>query len=548
MLHGVEPLAVQPDEDLEIVDFSDMGKFVGVADPPPTEEERGDDDRSSRPSRPVAADFFGENSSSVTSKSDTGPWRRKLSHDLDHDSLTSASAPPDQSDIVSPLEQPADTTSVRPHVLPEASLDSSTKEKPVFHDPQSVAGPSRIAPTLPVINGQRGSRPTPAFREAAMSTIDDTMSRIKGALDNMQQTAEMSKDIGHSVSGEVQPAGLRSKVPPTPTAPRALPRDKWVPPALRPRHYGFDQQPQEVFDITIPEPPRSPRPAWNAFVVRLPRFSRILEPLTKRQFHLNKSPPGQVRWDILSFVPPVKGMTRRDFSLNDVLFPKTQHTRRYVVSLHKPNSLPREVSGPNGTTGPKVRVSAPKVNGAGAFGRPSGAIDLSTWRKSTAPTPTKPGTVVADSWLNTVSRSPPPELASNLGNTPPIQADESATTRPRSQPKMPAGSAVAFYRDTRVDSLESAPKSSVNFTVTSELEDAAQSKLKAGSSKSLPASSPSAKVAITLPSAGAHVISVVSELKSQPASPELVHAVGRKSCSRSSEDTVSSLLILNSVE
>src|SRR5882762_9297109 len=116
MLHGVEPLTVQPDEDLEVVDFSDMGKFVGVADPPPTEEERGDDDRSSRPSRPVAADFFGENSSSVTSKSDTGPWRRKLSHDLDHDSLTSASAPPDQSDIVSPLEQPADTTSVRPHV------------------------------------------------------------------------------------------------------------------------------------------------------------------------------------------------------------------------------------------------------------------------------------------------------------------------------------------------------------------------------------------------------------------------------------------------
>jgi len=136
------------------------------------------------------------------------------------------------------------------------------------------------------------------------------------------------------------------------------------------RHYGFDQQPQEVFDITIPEPPRSPRPAWNAFVVRLPRFSRILEPLTKRQFHLNKSPPGQVRWDILSFVPPVKGMTRRDFSLNDVLFPKTQHVRRYVVSLHKPNSLPREVSGLNGTTGSKVRV-APRVNGAGAFGGPA---------------------------------------------------------------------------------------------------------------------------------------------------------------------------------
>jgi serine/arginine repetitive matrix protein 2 len=42
MLHGVESLAVRPDEDLEVVDFSDMGKFVGVAERPPSTFEQED--------------------------------------------------------------------------------------------------------------------------------------------------------------------------------------------------------------------------------------------------------------------------------------------------------------------------------------------------------------------------------------------------------------------------------------------------------------------------------------------------------------------------
>jgi hypothetical protein len=71
-----------------------------------------------------------------------------------------------------------------------------------------------------------------------------------------------------------------------------------------------------------------------------------------------------------------------------------------------------------------------------------------------------------------------------------------------------------------------------------------QSKSKAGSSQSQPAASPSAKVAIALPNAGAHPTSVTNELKSQPASPEFEPSlVQTKAGSKSSDDSVSSLIV-----
>jgi hypothetical protein len=520
-----------------------MGRFIGVSDPspPPQEKESIAEKQSSRISRPVAADFFGESSSTRDLKSDVGPWRRKQSHDFDRDPINSGPIPKSQSVAVTPtiiVEQPSDTTPSRPHAVSDVTVDPSTKEKPVNHDSQSVAGSSSGAPSLP--NGEQVSRPTPAFREPPMSTLDDAMSRIKGMLDGMQQTAEES---GQGVSGEVQvqPTAARPKVLPMPTAPKALPRESsWLRPPPRPRTQEFDQRTREIFDITIPELPRSPKPAWNTFVVRLPKFTRQLDPITKRQLHLHRNPPGQVRWDILSFNPPVEGMNRRDFSLNDVLFRKPPPTikgkRRYVVSLPIANLLPREPFGPNGATSSKMRVPpspALKANGIGAFGKPGGATDSSTWRKSSTPS-TKLATAVADTGLDTVSCSPPPDLASNSGNTAPNKVEESA--RSRSQPKMPAGSAVAFYRNSRADSLESVQKSSVNFTVTSELEDAMQS---TGSSKSQPVASSSLKVTSAITGADDRMTSVVCDLKSPPASPEFVPAlVQSKSGSKSSEDSV----------
>ncbi|KAF7339938.1 hypothetical protein MVEN_01911400 [Mycena venus] len=82
-----------------------------------------------------------------------------------------------------------------------------------------------------------------------------------------------------------------------------------------------------------------------------------------------------------------------------------------------------------------------------------------------------------------MSRSPPPELPSDPNVTSIPRADVLASSksedvfgssRSRSQPKMPAGSAVAFYRDSRVDAVEPDVKPMVNFIVSSELEDASR--------------------------------------------------------------------------
>ena len=51
---------------------------------------------------------------------------------------------------------------------------------------------------------------------------------------------------------------------------------------------------------------------------------------------------------------------------------------------------------------------------------------------------------------------------------------DSTPVRTRSQPKMPVGSAVAFYRDSRIDVVEAAPKPLVNFIVGSELEQTSE--------------------------------------------------------------------------
>ena len=530
MLHGVESFAVRPDEDLEVVDFSDMGKFVGVADSPPSpskEVAQTVDDQNSRPPRPVAADFFNDGQSAgdpVTTRTDTdtGAWRRKLSHEVDHDPHSEiGSTSMNRPEATAPstvVELKADTLPASPETL----LRSPAREKLVLSSPQSTA----------MTNGQqRAPRTTPAYREAQMFAFDSAMSRIKGALDGMQ-TQETAK---------VSPVLIVPKAPPK--------ESKWVPPALR-RNHDFDQHPREVFDATIPELPRTPPPAWNSFVVNLPKvkFSRPLEPPSRRHPYKNFHDP---RLNVLSLNDLFDGTSRRSFTFNDILFGKPRFFKgrpQIVVSFPNTRSSRGGHSKSDGA-GPKVHLpsspAAPKVNGVGAFGRPSVAVDQSTWRNPTAQPTAKASPPPIDPGLHTVSRSPPPEPVSSSGPSVPT---ESTSARSRSQPKMPAGSAVAFYRDSRVDSMETGPGSlpSVCFTVSSELEEAQLSKSRAGSSKlqssPLPPPSPRVpEVAVELTvssTADAHGTS--PELKSQPVSPELMPVLEQSNAgSKTSEDSVS---------
>lgn len=440
-----------PEEDLEVVDFSDMGKFVGVPDvlhPALT----GKKSQANTPSRAVASDFFDEplHVESVSARA-SDPIRHSQASSSDP-------VPVEQDNVSTRVYSPSDLTTDASFTS-EASAtmkETSTSD----HHAQTI-----IAPPL-----QAGSLRTPRsqafYKEAAMSALDDAMSRIKGALDGMQAVESIKIPL-HSSDSE----NLRVTLPPA-TGKPISPKERWIPPALRPRTV---EDSHEVFDVSRLEPPRSPKPAWNAFVVRLPTASQVLEPVNRKQLHLSARLVPQVRWDILSFDPPVEGMSRRDFSLNDILFRKQFGSYRgkpkYRVML------------PRFRPGPRVNLPAypllPKVNPVGAFGRPTGADGVSTWRK--AAQVKSESDDVNESSLRTISRSPPPDtlvlasltISSSDEGLPTSSKADGHPVTPRSsrlQPKMPAGSAVAFYRDSRIDVVEEDPKPSVNFIVTSELE------------------------------------------------------------------------------
>ncbi len=390
----VDTLTEDPEVELEVVEFSDLGKFVGVAEPSPkmtaVPDATPSQSHTAVVSRPVASDFFDEGDRVVQTSAkagDTGIWRRK-------DGVMQAEPTPSSSRST----------------LPQSEGTHSSPHKAT----------SRTQ-----------------YKEAAMSALDDAMSRIKGALDGMQAHDSDHHPFAPIFDNENHaPLSLAAKQG----------TDRWIPPALRPRH-ETDIDFREPF-CTKPDPPRSPKPAWNTFTVRLPKVSDTLDPISKKQLALfNRI--SIVRWDILSFDPPVEGMSRKDFLVNDVLFrfPKSSNLskgkNRYRVVLPRHTSL-RDTS--------RVGTfNTLKANNSGAFGRSSVADDASSWRTETPK--------VVDI---------PPSTGPSEAITTPLSP--ARTERPK-LPKMPAGSSVAFYRDSQVVNVEAESSAAVNFIVSSELED-----------------------------------------------------------------------------
>ncbi|GLB36413.1 putative mRNA processing [Lyophyllum shimeji] len=457
-----------PEEDLEVVDFSDMGRFVGAPDAAESAKVEAEPVSAVRPSssRPVASDFLDEPPHTEAQSASTageGRWKSKSLQDA-----RSQAAAATHKEVVSKPSPAKDQP--RNEVAADAPRTSDIAPAP----PATTTLPSTEHHTQTVnIPPQPTTVRTPRnqmfYKEAAMSALDDAMSRIKGALDGMQ-AGETSKEVPLSVPDSEPLTGKNGHTAPGKASTQ---KERWIPPALRPRN--FDPELQEVFHVTCSEPPLSPKPAWNAFVVKIPPASRPLEPIHKRQLQWATKPSYQVRLDILTFDPPVEGMNRRDLSVNDVLFRKPiggfRGKPRYIVKL------------PRFRSGPRVHLPAhplpPKANGVGAFGRPSGADGVSTWRKPAQSKPESGEGTDTEAGLTTTSRSPPPDtLGTTTGATSIPVSDSSASTKPvdaatpvKSRvPKMPAGSAVAFYRDSRIDAVEEDPKPSVNFIVGSELE------------------------------------------------------------------------------
>ena len=497
LIFGVE-------EDLEVVDFSDLARFVGdhdASDAPVQNLPEIATAPHSRPARPVASDFFHDPPGTFT-QTDMGSWRRK---DLDRD-------PP------GPFTEDASQSA---EVLSMAG-SADAEPSPAFQ-PKEVTAPDHHAAASRHGAGsnyvqQRTPRSAVFHREADLSAWDDAMSRIKGALDGMQASDPLMT---------AAPQPLSSTKPAPPKEPR------WIPPPLRVRHANLDVQTCEEFFSTVDR-------SQASCTVRLPSTSRFLELLSRKQLHLLKLPV-HWRWDILSWDPPVDGMNRRDLSLNEVLFRKLMHKGKPRYRVQIPRSRLRTGKGP-GAIGPRVHLPAntatiPKPNAAGYQSRVSEADGASNWRKPVSPAIPKievTDEIATNAVLDTVSRSPPPELSQDRVDAaylpkPGVSLVKSETIliRARSQPKMPAGSAVAFYRDSRIDTVDSDQDTSVTFIVSSELEEASPLPSQvAPVEKSTFALSPSAT---TLPNGTESskdpkvenpLNSIVNGLKSQPPSPE----------------------------
>jgi len=483
-LDQVESIADGSQDDLEVVDFSDMGKFVGateavetISDPSPAVKINVG--VLSRPPRPVASDFFDEPplSSNTTKKGEFGVWRK-----VPQDSIPplDVKAVVEHSDVSSQpiLLQDSDKGNEDQNIFPDGSFSTdatSTTSMTSTKEPLSHVDHEHGVQTINVplnINSQRTPRNQAFYKEAAMSALDDAMLRIKGALVGMQVN-ELPKDLS-----QTGPLDQESRAASTTAPPQAPPKERWIPPALRPRTFDHGDEPQEVFLVTVIEPPRPVPPTGSSLVVRFPPVPRPpMEGIGKKQLHLFSKPPFQLRMDILSFDPPIHDMNRRDLSVNSVLFriPQAAFKGKFRYQV----TLPR-------SRGPKVHIPASngRLSGVGAFGRPTTSDGATTWRKSaSSPTKVEENTSLVTG-LSTMSRSPPPQNSPAEDSSTsmpksnedlPTKADSNHNSvRSRSQPKMPIGSAVAFYRDSRIDAVEAVSKPLVNFIVGSELEDSEQ--------------------------------------------------------------------------
>jgi serine/arginine repetitive matrix protein 2 len=274
-----------------------------------------------------------------------------------------------------------------------------------------------------------------------MAALDDTMSRIRGALDGMQPRQPLAPVPENAPAPDAAAAPVKS-----------------APPAPRVR---LVLRPTETF-ATREEVPASPKKAWGAVTLALPKQGhRARLPLDKKQARFAREPPGNVRWEILSFTPPVAGMNQKTLAVNEVLFPRQflKGQIRYTVALPKPRK-PREKAAESEEGGAPVVNLPSKQRDARA---PGMFIDLACRMYAEAAAgPRELSAASPDGGLNIVSRSPVPDVEVSR---PP--ADASAdSARARVQPKMPEGSAIAFYRQPEAEVV--AP--SVSFTVSSELD------------------------------------------------------------------------------
>ncbi|CAE6433409.1 unnamed protein product [Rhizoctonia solani] len=445
-MSSIEELG-KADDPVEVLDFSDMSKLAGrrtsITSPPESHRRR----------RSTASDFLDEPLGSKRSnQGQTNAWNRdaRPSHE-NHEGRDR-------------------TTHGR---------QSSLSNKPTNESTWSRATPS----TGP---GSSTQGPRPGFKEAPISTLDDVMSRIKGVLTNMHAEDKPASVAGPLPAPAKSASGISSRW-------AGSDMSNWRDNMGKKQPNGplAEPTPIEPFATTRLERPDTPPPAWKAFTVHMNKGNTTRPPLNKKQAGLAKLPPMPVRWDILTWDPPVERMSNRTLSRDDVLFPKTYIRGVLSARVHLPST--DSAAKQNEPTTQRSRLSATvdvkSSRSPSAAGRPlpkSPAFMDAQWRKSQRPAAAaspmnnalelqNTTTALAGSdegnQLETTSRSPPPDHQAERERGKP-NADltgPAASNSVKILSKSSRAPEVSFHHSLHEKRPSNAP--TVSFTVTSELDE-----------------------------------------------------------------------------
>lgn len=403
--------------DLEVVDFTNMDKFVGNEEDAKekvevvSEVEKVETATEVKPDvvaskqRPTASDFFEDGKPTSASKSEI-VWRRKISAAAGNEGEERSRLVKDETPVRATGSMPNMPSSSHPRIRPHA--------------------------------------------EASMSALDDVMSRIRGAIEASASSKETRPQEGPLESEQPHPRQSQTST----AAPKSSSQtERPQPPPPRLQVVIRLEDLRESLD-TATDPLYTP-PSGNP-TIQLPSVSHHLSPVPKRQQIGFARAPYPARLDLLSFEPPVQGMNKRDFSVNSVLFRQQTSYKGSRIRV----ALPRSRPGPA-----LVRTVSigPKFSGAGAFGKSTNADGATSWRRTLSTKGEErdgdiDGDKASDGCRSQESKPVEPPL------------EEPQPHVKLRQPKMPAGSVVAFMRDQRIDAVEADPKPLVNFIMSSDLD------------------------------------------------------------------------------
>lgn len=295
--------------------------------------------------------------------------------------------------------------------------------------------------------------------------FDDTLARIKAAMGSSKAVDPVPAE---NLAVPEQTRRRASDTLPSKPVPQSA---KATPPAPRPPIVP------EFFDVTQPEIPRSPPPAWRTFVVKVPKQSteRSVIPQTHLTALRQTRPPAR-GW-LMSFNPPLD-LPQQSLSRTDMFLPPTGPRRvasrtdsAPMVSISQRGLEPFVKEGKSRPASGAARQAdhAPVPVTTAAAG-PSQTRSSGRWRKTDEPSPSVPEPVST-------------QVAVDLLDAPPAPAKAPAKPQPRpqSQARPPVDASNRFDGVT-LGALAKGPaasasapadadsKSGVRFMVSSELE------------------------------------------------------------------------------